>query len=95
MAYVEEEFSWAPPQVPLDSFLSSTSDIFIPPHTSGQHSSEDEFTLEMENYLVEEDILIHWFANDLRKYNFFIYKKIYSRGWGYKSIVRILEVPTM
>ena len=95
MAYVEEEFSQAPPQAPPDSFLFSASDILIPPHTSGQHSLEGEFTLEMENFLIEEDIPIYWFADDLRKYNFFIYKKKYSRGWGYKSIVRVFEVPTM
>jgi hypothetical protein len=56
MAYVEEEFSRAPPQAPPDSFLFSAFNILIPPHTSGQHSLEGEFTLEMENYLVEEEI---------------------------------------
>jgi hypothetical protein len=91
MAYVEEEFSRAPSQAPPDSFLFSASDILIPPHTSRQHSPEGEFTLETENCLVEEEIPIYWFAGDLRKYNFFIYKKKYSRDWGYKSIVEFLR----
>jgi len=56
MVYVEEEFSRAPPQAPPNSFLFSAFDILIPPHTFGQHSLEGEFTLEMENYLVEEEI---------------------------------------
>jgi hypothetical protein len=56
MAYVEEEFSRDTPQAPSDSFLFLAFDILIPPHTSGQHSSEGEFTLEMENCLVEEEI---------------------------------------
>jgi hypothetical protein len=58
MAYVEEEFSRDTPQAPSDSFLFLAFDILIPPHTSGQHSSEGEFTLEMENTLLKKRSLL-------------------------------------
>jgi hypothetical protein len=58
VAYVKEEFPRDPPRAPLDSFLFSSSNILIIPHTSRQHSLEGDFSLETENGPVKEEIPI-------------------------------------
>jgi hypothetical protein len=56
MAYVEEETPIVPSKIPPSSLLYRVPDFQAPPNTSGQSTPGIDSPLEMETFIIEEEI---------------------------------------